>query len=369
MLKIVTILGARPQFIKASALSRVLLDHPEIKEILVHTGQHYDSNMSDIFFSELEIPEPKYNLGIGSSSHGVQTGRMLEAIETVLFEESPDCVVVYGDTNSTLAGALAAVKMHIPVAHVEAGLRSFNRKMPEEINRILTDHASDLLLAPTETSVANLLKEGIGQDKIFQVGDIMYDTALYFGSKAERLSTILDSLNLEPATYILATIHRAENTDSVERLKTVFEGLSLTGQETTVVLPIHPRTRAVLENAKLLSCMKDTIQLIEPVGFLDMVMLEKNAAVIVTDSGGVQKEAYFHRKPCVTLREETEWTELVDAGWNTIAPPVAGPDTIKSIILKSIGKRGKNIELYGDGRAAQKISSILIEALKSSTSY
>ena len=361
-MKVGTIIGARPQFIKASALSRAVADVPRIKEVIIHTGQHYDLNMSDIFFSELEIPRPDYYLGIGSSSHGAQTGRMLEAVEALLLKERPDCVLVYGDTNSTLAGALAAVKLHIPVAHVEAGLRSFNRKMPEEINRILTDHASDLLFAPTGVAVQNLLNEGIPAARIFQVGDIMYDASLYFGARAERHSNIIESLELESGAYILATIHRAENTDSVETLKLIFDGLRMTGREMPVVMPLHPRTRAVLENAGLLSCIAETIRFVEPVGFLDMVMLEKNAAVIVTDSGGVQKEAYFHRKPCVTLREETEWTELVDAGWNTIALPASGPKTVMTIILSAIGKRGKEMELYGDGRTAQRIMSILESA-------
>jgi len=322
-MKTISIVGARPQFIKAAAVSRVLQKTQGVREVLVHTGQHYDANMSEVFFEELEIPRPDYNLGIGSATHGAQTGRMLEAIEEVLLREKPDWVLVYGDTNSTLAGALAAVKLHIPVAHIEAGLRSFNRRMPEEINRVLTDHASDILFAPTKAAVENLRREGISEEQIQLVGDVMYDAALYYGKKAECQSQSLNRLGLKPKEYILATIHRAENTDDPRRLRAIFEGLAEVDQEMKVVLPLHPRTRVVLVEVGLYDKVARSVCLIEPVGYLDMVMLEKNARAIATDSGGVQKEAFFHRVPCLTLREETEWVELVDLGWNCIIPPTS----------------------------------------------
>lgn len=306
-MKLLTIIGARPQFIKAAVVSRIL-SNPKyrINEIIVHTGQHYNSNMSDIFFSELEIPRPKYNLDVGSGSHGKQTGEMLAKIETVLLKEQPDRVLVYGDTNSTIAGSLSAAKLNIPVAHVEAGLRSFNRAMPEEINRILTDQLSDLLFCPTKTSNHHLKNEGIASEKCYIVGDVMYDAALYYGEKADKKNIILAELGLHSKSFILATIHRAENTDDPRRLKAIFEGLVSLGKNHMVILPMHPRTHVKLEQIGLLAELKQAIKIIEPVGYLDMVMLEKNAKLIVTDSGGVQKEAFFHQVPCVTLRDETE---------------------------------------------------------------
>jgi len=291
--KIVTVVGARPQFIKAATVSRVLRKTKGVREVLVHTGQHYDANMSEVFFEELEIPRPDYNLGIGPATHGAQTGRMLEAIEGVLFKEKPDWVLIYGDTNSTLGGALAAVKLHIPVAHIEAGLRSFNRRMPEEVNRVLTDHASDILFAPTQTAVENLRREGISEEQIQLVGDVMYDAALYYGKKAERQSQILNRLELKPREYILATTHRAENTDDPQRLRAIFEGFAEVAQEIKVVLPLHPRTHAALVQVGLYDKVPRSICLIEPVGYLDMVMLEKNARLIATDSGGVQRRRFF----------------------------------------------------------------------------
>lgn len=362
-MKIASIVGARPQFIKAAAVSRVLRATPEVQEVLVHTGQHYDENMSEIFFRELEIPEPDYNLGIGSGSHGAQTGRMLEAIEEVLLREQPDWVLVYGDTNSTLAGALAAVKIHIPVAHVEAGLRSFNRQMPEEINRVLTDHASDLLFAPTETAVENLHREGIPENRVYLVGDVMYDAAIYYAAKAERESRVLEQLNLKPKTYILATIHRAENTDVPARLQAIFKGIAIIAQEVPVVLPLHPRTRAALTREGILEGVTGDIRLIEPVGYLDMVMLEKNARLIVTDSGGVQKEAFFYGVPCLTLREETEWVELVERGWNRLVPPwswEAVAEGIRQALSASPGRPGQP---YGDGQSACRIAEVLLAGL------
>ena len=360
-MKILTIVGARPQFIKAAAVSRRLQSHPGIQEVLVHTGQHYDENMSDVFFQELEIPAPHYHLGIGSYTHGVQTGRMLEAIEEVLLKESPDWVLVYGDTNSTLAGAIAAVKLHIKVAHVEAGLRSFNRRMPEEINRVLTDQASNLLFAPTPTSVKNLQHEGIGQEKIHLVGDVMYDAALDYGMKAEEKSHILEHLGLTPKNYVLATVHRAENTDDPIRLRAIFTGLTVVSENIPVLLPLHPRTRAALLREGLLENVSQFLRLIEPVGYLDMVMLEKNAKLIATDSGGVQKEAFFYRVPCVTLREETEWVELVELGWNRLLSPLNAPEVASGILNAFVDVSHKKVPdgLYGGGLAASQIVQLL----------
>jgi UDP-GlcNAc3NAcA epimerase len=298
--QIVTVVGARPQFIKAATVSRELRAKSGVEEVLVHTGQHYDENMSDVFFEELEIPHPDHHLGIGSGSHGTQTGRMLEAAERVLLAAEPDLVLVYGDTNSTLAGALAAVKLHIPVAHVEAGLRSSNRRMPEEINRVLTDHASDLLFTPTETATENLRREGISAESIYWVGDVMYDAALFYADKAKEKEEILKRLQLEPKGYVLATVHRAENTDDLGRLRAIFEGLERVADSSPVIMPLHPRAKKKLSR---LGLRNSKIRYLDPVGYLDMISLEKNAAVIATDSGGVQKEAFFYRVPCVTLRE------------------------------------------------------------------
>lgn len=355
-MKILTVIGARPQFIKAASVSRAVAELGSMSEILLHTGQHYDPNMSDVFFAELGIPTPKYHLGIGSGQHGAQTGRMLEAIEGVLLVEQPDWVLVYGDTNSTLAGALAAAKLHISVAHVEAGLRSFNRQMPEEINRVLTDHASEVLFAPTEAAVGNLVREGIERHKIHQVGDVMFDAALYYAARAAESSNILERLSLEAKSYVLATIHRAENTDSPERLRAIFAGLSEVAGVLPVVLPLHPRTRRYLAE---LAIDASRLRLLDPVGYLDMVMLEKHARLIATDSGGVQKEAYFYRVPCVTLRTETEWVELVEQGWNRLVPPLSEA-SISQAILQNLDAQGAEIALYGEGKAAGQI----VEALQ-----
>jgi UDP-GlcNAc3NAcA epimerase len=358
-MRIVTIIGARPQFIKAAVVSRWLRETPGCTEILVHTGQHYDENMSDVFFQELEIPMPNYHLGIGSGSHGAMTGRMIEAIEGVLQESKPDKVLVYGDTNSTLAGALAAVKLHIPVAHVEAGLRSFNRKMPEEINRVVSDHVATWLFAPTEAAVDNLCHEGIAGDRIFLVGDVMYDAAIFYGQRA-RPDT-LGKLGLEPKKYVLATIHRAENTDAGARLRDVFGGLSAIAEELPVVLPLHPRTRAALTRENLLEKCSANLRLLDPLGYLDMVALEKHASLIATDSGGVQKEAFFHRVPCVTLRDETEWVELVKLGWNRLVPPTDAR-TIHAGVLQSLqdtNQRAAPAQLYGGGKAGESITRLL----------
>jgi UDP-GlcNAc3NAcA epimerase len=359
-MKVITIVGARPQFIKAAAVSKVLRSALDMSEILVHTGQHYDENMSTVFFDELGIPVPERHLHIGSAPHGAQTGRMMEAIEQVLLQERPDWLLVYGDTNSTLAGALAAAKIHVPVAHIEAGLRSFNRRMPEEINRVLTDHASEVLFAPTSVAVEHLKREGIAREKIVQVGDVMYDAALYFGSKAEQRSRVLETLNLQPGEYVLATIHRAENTDVPERLHAIIEGLIAVATKIPVVLPLHPRTRGVLERTGLLEHVGQGVHLIPPVGYLDMLKLEKNACLVATDSGGVQKEAYFYGVPCVTLRDETEWVELVEAGWNHLVSPTTA-DEIRDAILSRRGTRGAELQLYGQGDAGQRIVDTLRE--------
>ena len=313
-----TIIGARPQFIKASAVSRELRKIGD--ELIVHTGQHYDDNMSQIFFDELEIPRPDYNLGIGSGGHGAQTGAMLAAVEDVLQKEQPGRVLVYGDTNSTLAGALAAAKLHIPVAHVEAGLRSFNRHMPEEINRVVTDHLSDILFCPSQTAVNNLAAEGITRG-VHLVGDVMYEALMHAVAIAKKQSDILERMNLDNGEYILATIHRAENTDQPDRLKKIIEALYEISLSHKIVFPVHPRTRNKLQELSDALVQPDTnnLSMIEPVGYLDMVRLENGAKIIATDSGGIQKEAYWLNVPCVTLREETEWVETVEQGWNVLA--------------------------------------------------
>ena len=314
--KIVTVVGARPQFIKAAPVSREL--RKWCTEVLVHTGQHYDHNMSEAFFEDLEIPKPDYNLGLGGGSHGKQTGAMLEAIESVLIKEAPQGVLVYGDTNSTLAGALAAAKLCVPVFHVEAGLRSYNREMPEEINRVLTDHLSDVLFCPTEVAVSNLWKEGI-TDNVFNVGDVMYDAFLANIEIAKEKSKILKEIGLSAGGYLLATVHRAENTDNAENLNSIVGALTLLDHQ--IILPLHPRTRKALESANLMGRLEGCqhIRLIEPVGYLDMLALEYGSTLILTDSGGIQKEAFFLGKPCITLRDETEWVETVNAGLNVLA--------------------------------------------------
>jgi len=361
MTRIVTVVGARPQFVKAAVVSRALRATPGFSEVLIHTGQHYDAGMSDVFFKELSIPAPDHHLGIGSGPHGAQTGKMLEAIEAVLLKTKPDWVLVYGDTNSTLAGALAAVKLHLPTAHVEAGLRSFNRQMPEEINRIVADHAADLLLAPTDTAVANLRNEGIPASKIEKVGDVMYDAALFYGKEAVGKSAILQTLKLTAKSFILATIHRAENTDDPARLRGILEGLQHAAQTLPVVLPLHPRTRAALQTAAISQEVLSGLRIIDPVGYLDMIQLEKNARVIATDSGGVQKEAYFYRVPCVTLRQETEWVETLQAGANRLAG--ADRERIESYVRDAI-RTADDLpppgDFYGTGDSARKIADLLV---------
>ncbi len=313
-MKVVSIIGARPQFIKCAPVSRELRHLAQ--EVLVHTGQHYDDSMSGVFFRELGLPEPEYHLGVGSGPHGRQTGEMLAKIEDILLREQPDVVLVYGDTNSTLAGSLSASKLHVPIAHVEAGLRSFNRKMPEEVNRVLTDHLSDLLLCPTETAVENLNREGITKG-VHLVGDVMYDALMDAAERARQTSKVLGRLGLEAGGYLLATVHRAENTDDLSRLHGIMAALRAIAESgRTVVFPVHPRTRKQL--AKLSFCSPKNFLMIEPVPYLDMVLLEAMAQLIATDSGGIQKEASWLRVPCVTLRDETEWIETVASGWNRL---------------------------------------------------
>lgn len=345
MNKIVTVLGARPQFVKAAVLSRIIDKYAEIEEVIVHTGQHFDANMSQVFFDEMEIPAPKYNLNIHGLQHGAMTAQMLEKIEPILLDEKPDTVVVYGDTNSTLAGALAASKLHIKVVHIEAGLRSFNRKMPEETNRIITDRLSDLLLCPTETAMVNLRAEGYENfhTKVVKTGDIMKDAVSYYSEKSTQKSTILNDLGLIADQFVLATIHRQENTDNLENLNDIFKGLEAISKEMMVVLPIHPRTRQILEQNQT----NYKVKLIDPVGYFDMLSLLKHCKLVVTDSGGLQKEAYFNQKFCIIAREETEWVELVENGFASIV----GSDKNKiSNAFQYFKNRefGNSTELYGN---------------------
>jgi UDP-GlcNAc3NAcA epimerase len=341
--------------VKAAAVSKVLRERHH--EILVHTGQHYDYELSGIFFDGLDLPHPHANLGAGSGTHGAQTGAMLEAIETVLLLERPDCTLIYGDTNSTLAGALASSKLHIPVAHVEAGLRSFNRRMPEEINRIVTDSISDILFAPSPSGVANLQREGVAPERIHFAGDVMYDCCLRFGRVAQSESSILADLAIHRRKYVLATIHRSENTDDRETLRGIVRGLECAAARQTVIWPIHPRTRKRMEEFCITADQAE-LRLIDPCGYLDMIQLEQNALVIVTDSGGVQKEAYFHRVPCVTVRTETEWTELVELGWNTLCDPRSAHD-IADEIHRVKDSKGREENVFGEGHAAEKIAAAL----------
>ena len=354
MKTIMTVLGARPQFIKAAAVSRAIARQPGLQERIIHTGQHYDAAMSDVFFDEMEIPKPDFQLGIGGGSHGAMTGDQLKSIERILQAEQPDWVLVYGDTNSTLAGALAAAKLHIPVAHVEAGLRSFNRDMPEEINRVLTDHLSELLFAPTPTACRHLRREGITTEGIHLSGDVMMDAALHYRSQARPPADFAD-LGLEPGDFLLCTIHRAENTDSPERLRAIFQGLAESALP--IVLPLHPRTRKTMEKLQLSAAPQ--VHLINPVGYLEMSWLEMNCVAVVTDSGGVQKEAYFHGKPCITLRDETEWVELVELGVNTLTG--ADPERIARHINRPMARFSLG-DLYGDGQASAYIARTLAEA-------
>ncbi len=382
MIKIVTIIGARPQIIKAAALSRAIKNHfsDKISEVIVHTGQHYDENMSQVFIDELGIPEPDYNLNVGSSGHAQQTAQMIVGIESILKDTAPDFLVLYGDTNSTLAGAIAASKLHIPIVHIEAGLRSFNKAMPEEINRIMCDHASTLLFSPTTSGLNNLINEGFNPNNksqytadnpgIFHCGDIMYDNSLYFKAISQQRSKVINDYNLEPGNFVLSTIHRDNNTDDPERLNAIFSSLNKISinENTTIVIPLHPRTSKLLEknlDRELLASLKSNslIKILPPVSFLDMISLESNCTLVITDSGGVQKEAYFFNKPCIILRSETEWVEIVAEG----AAIVANADEDR--ILQSYNKL-KDINtnqfplIFGDGKAAEFICKTILSSVE-----
>lgn len=344
---IATVIGARPQFVKAAAVSRIL--RTKIDEIMIHTGQHYDENMSDVFFEELELPKPKYNLGVGGKSHGIMTAQILTKCEEIFLKEKPKTVLIYGDTNSTLAAALAAVKLHIPIAHVEAGMRSFNRKMPEEINRILSDQCSSMLFTPTSSATQNLINEGFSPSQIHEVGDVMYDAALYYRKESRAPSK----------PYFLVTIHRAENTDNQEKMKEIVAALIELSKKQTIIWPIHPRTKKMVIQYGLWNSICDSIQILEPVGYLEMLKLEGNAQLIITDSGGVQKEAFFCKVPCVTIRDETEWIELVEHGFNQLS--LAKKEEILTNVSSSLKSAPDwKTELYGNGQSVNKIVSHLL---------
>ncbi len=381
MIKIVTIIGARPQIIKAAALSRAIKNNfsSQITEIIVHTGQHYDDNMSQVFFDELEIPLPNYNLNVGSGNHGKQTATMISAIEDVLLIEKPNAIVLYGDTNSTLAGAMAASKIHIPVIHIEAGLRSFNKSMPEEINRIMCDHVSTLLFSPTKTGFNNLIQEGflsqtkapysIDNPKIYHCGDVMFDNSLFFSKISDVKTSIINDLKLKNNGFILATIHRNNNTDEPIRLNALFKSLNdiSINHQLQIVLPLHPRTSNLLDrnlSKDLVEAIRlnSNFKIISPVSFLEMLALEKNCCLVMTDSGGVQKEAFYFEKPCVILRPETEWIELLENGAALIAD--ADENKIKFSFEQLIAKKDLSFpKLYGDGNAAEFICSEIINQI------
>lgn len=354
-MKILTVVGARPQFIKAAVLSREINNHPDFEEILLHTGQHYDNAMSEVFFQEMDIPKPQYNLNINSVSHGAMTGRMLEGIEEILQNEKPDLVLVYGDTNSTLAGALAAKKLHIPVGHVEAGLRSFNMMMPEEINRILTDRISNFLFCPTDAAIDNLQKEGFANfdNEIIRTGDIMYDAAMYYSSKIDKFTLKLPGLT--NATFILSTLHRAENTGSEEKLKGYISALNeIHHNVSPVLMPLHPATKNKLEYYNIFP----EFHIIPPVGYFQMIALLKKTSLVITDSGGLQKEAFFFKKPCVTMREQTEWIELLEKSFNTLSSPQELKVNVEDALNKNINF---DIDLYGKGNASKKILESIVQ--------
>ncbi len=380
--KIVTIVGARPQIIKSSALSRAISNHfsDDLNEIIVHTGQHYDDNMSKVFFDEMKIPVPNYNLNVGSGTHGKQTAKMLEGLEEIFLKEKPDAVVVYGDTNSTIAGALAATKIHIPVVHIEAGLRSFNKAMPEEINRIACDHMSSLLFTPTNSGIKNLKKEGFdvsGEGKasvdspnVYHCGDIMYDNSLYFSSVSDEKSTLLKTLNLKPNTYILCTVHRDSNTDIKKNMEQIFSALLSIGENSglKIILPLHPRTKYKMKeqlSEELYENINDSdmIEIIDPAGFLDIIALEKNARMLITDSGGLQKESFFFEKPCIILRPQTEWVEIVDNG-NAILADADYERILKAFNTLITTEDFTYPNYYGDGKASEFICEKIVEMIE-----
>jgi UDP-GlcNAc3NAcA epimerase len=361
MKKIVTILGARPQFVKAAVLSRVISNHQDLEEIIVHTGQHYDSNMSAVFFEEMQIPNPKYNLKVNGLGHGAMTGQMMEKIEEILLIEKPEAVVIYGDTNSTIAGALTAKKLHIKVIHIEAGLRSFNMKMPEEVNRILTDRISDLLLCPTSSAIDNLKNEGFDElsNLVVNCGDIMKDAVVYYSHTSEEKSSIISDLNLVSNEFVLATIHRQENTEDITKLKAIFEGLERISKTKQVVLPLHPRTKKILiDNA-----LTYNLKFIDPIGYFDMLELLKNCNLVITDSGGLQKEAFFNKKNCIIAREETEWVELLDNGFARIVGSNS-KDMMDAFEDFQNSTADFSIDLYGNN-VGEKMHSEIVKLLNS----
>ncbi|MFT5859867.1 MAG: UDP-GlcNAc3NAcA epimerase [Flavobacteriaceae bacterium] len=382
MKKIITIIGARPQIIKSSAISRAIRTHfvDELKEIIVHTGQHYDENMSKVFFEEMNIPTPNYNLEVGSGSHGKQTARMIEGLEAIFLDEKPNAVVVYGDTNSTIAGALAAAKIHIPVIHIEAGLRSFNKAMPEELNRISCDHMSTLLFTPTETGIDNLKKEGfslnhtsiatIDSPNVYHCGDIMYDNSLHFAKVADQFQTVMEKENLKEDGFVLMTVHRDSNTDIAENMEAIFTAVSELSRKYDIefVLPLHPRTKSKMKTQLSAATYEDVVgnskmKIIDPVGFMDVIALERNARMLVTDSGGLQKESFFFKKPCVILREQTEWIEIVNNGNAIIAGAEA--DRIKSAFDALYTKTDFTYPAYyGDGAAAEFICQKIVSEIE-----
>lgn len=380
-MKLITIVGARPQIIKAAALSRAIANKfPEIQEIIVHTGQHYDDNMSEVFFKELGIPNPTINLHVGSSSHGNQTSLMIQKIEEILLKEKPNAVLVYGDTNSTLATAIAASKIHVPIVHVEAGLRSFNKKMPEEINRILCDHSSTLLFSPTKTGYQNLIKEGfvslihsntdMDHPNIYHCGDVMYDNSIYFSELSDKKSTIIKDLDLKKDNYILSTVHRNDNTDNENNLNAIFSSfLKITEQhKIKLILPLHPRTSKMMDgllNEELKYKIQDSkfISIVPPASFLDILALEKNAKIIITDSGGLQKEAYFFKKPCIILRPQTEWVEIVETG-SAIISDANEQAIVNGVNLFFSDSNLKFPPIFGDGHAAEFIAKEMLKQLK-----
>jgi UDP-GlcNAc3NAcA epimerase len=347
--KVLTIVGARPQFVKAAAVSRAIAARPDLQEIMVHTGQHFDANMSEVFFTEMSIPRPQHSLDIHGGGHGEMTGRMMIALDGVMQAERPDMVLVYGDTNSTLAGAICAAKLNIPVAHVEAGLRSFDRRMPEEVNRVVTDHVSTLMFCPTDAAARNLQTEGVTQG-VSQVGDVMFDSTLILIDAARKFSTIMGEIGVADGNYALATLHRASTTDDPAALKAAIDFLKTRGRDHAVVLPLHPRTKAIAER---LGLDMEGLTVIEPVGPIDMHRLLAGCVAVYTDSGGLQKEAYFHRKPCVTLRDTTEWVETIDAGWNRLW---CGPDYLSR----------RDIADYGDGHSAERVAAAIATYLEGS---
>lgn len=367
MPRVCQVVGARPNFVKAAPVAQAL-DAAGLDWFAIHTGQHYDPALSERLFEQLGLRAPEHHLGVGSGAPGAQTARMLEGIERVLLAERPDLVIVHGDTNSTLAGALAAVKLHVPLAHVEAGLRSFNRRMPEEINRVLVDHAADLLLVPTAAGLENLRREGLPEERLALVGDVMFDAARLYGARAPGPQELERRFGVRPGGYVLSTLHRAENTDDPARLSALVEGLCEVARALPVLLPLHPRTRGALERIGLLARAEAGLRVIAPAGFLEMLALERHARLVATDSGGVQKEAFFQGVPCVTLRDETEWVELLESGWNRLVPPQDARAVAEGVLGALAAGPGRPCQPYGDGQAAAQIVARLQALLQARAS-